>query len=222
VKKTIAYIDDSHLNLELIETVFQEDFQVQSFTKANEFLAKFPTMTVAAILTDIHMPEMDGFALYEKIVTNPHYNGCPILFISSDDSDHAKIKSLELGAVDFISRFTGPEELNLRVKSKIQFYEKHRSIIEFGPLRLNLTEIKAFLNKEEVFLTFIEIKILCQVLRNYPDFVSKESIVENVWKSSHVSDANIYSHVFNLNSKIAQWDHEIITEKYKGIKLVKK
>lgn len=222
MKKTVAYIDDSHLNLELIETVFRDDFEVLGFTSAEKFLSQFPKLSVAAILTDIHMPEMDGFALYEKIVTNPRYNGCPILFISSDDSDNAKIKSLELGAVDFISRFTGPEELTLRVKSKILFYEKHRSIIEFGELRLNLTEIKAFLNNSEVPLTFIELKMLCQVLRNYPDFVSKESIVENVWKTSHVTDANIYSHVFNLNSKLSKWDHEIITEKGKGIKLVKK
>ncbi|MGE3608658.1 MAG: response regulator transcription factor [Bacteriovoracaceae bacterium] len=222
MKSEIAYIDDSQLNLDCIKTIFDQDFEVQIFSKPELFLTKFPKSSYSCILIDIHMPTMDGFTLYEKVIEHPIYNGCPILFISSDDSDAARIKSFTLGAVDFLARQTGPDEMIARVKSKIQFFQKHRSIIEFGPLKINLTLLKTYLNNKELPLTFIELKILCHLLKNYPDSVSKENLVEHVWRTSHVLDATIYTHISNLNGKLKDWDHEVQTVKNKGVQLVKK
>lgn len=218
----IAYIDDNLSNLEAIEMIFSKDFDVHTFQCGQKFMEQYGSVSYKVILLDIHMPEIDGFALYDQIISHPGYNGCPILFISSDDSDAARIRSFELGAVDFIPRQIHPEELVARVKSKIKFFQKHRHIIEFGLLRINLTLLKTYLGGVELPLTFIELKILCLALRNYPDIISKELLIENVWKTTHVLDATIYTHISNLNGKLKDWDHEINSVKGKGIQLVKK
>jgi DNA-binding response OmpR family regulator len=222
LKAEIAYVDDNTFNLECIKTIFDQDFNVQTFQKPENFLDKFISSSFATIMVDIHMPTLDGFELYEKIVAHPHYNGCPVLFISSDDSDQARIRSFILGAVDFLNRDINPEEMIARVKSKIQFFQKHRSIIEFTNLRVNLTLLKAYLNNQELKLTFIEFKILCLVLRNYPDVVTKDQLIQQVWRTDHVLDATIYTHVSNLNSKLDDWDYEINGLKTKGVQLQKK
>ena len=222
MKSEIAYIDDNKLNLECVKTILDEDFSVQTFLNPEVFLSKFDKSSYTSILVDIHMPNIDGFSLYEKIIEHPHYNGCPILFISSDDSDSARIKSFVLGAVDFLNRAINPEELIARIKSKILFYQKHRSIIEFTNLRVNLTLLKAYLNNKELPLTFIEFKILCLVLRNYPDIITKEQLIQQVWRTDHVLTATIYTHVSNLNSKLGDWDYEINGLKMKGVQLQKK
>lgn len=222
MKAGIAYIDDNKLNLECIKTILDQDFAVETFQKPEAFLTKFTSTSYTSILVDIHMPTLDGFSLYEKIIEHPHYNGCPILFISSDDSDSARIKSFVLGAVDFLNRAINPDEMIARIKSKIQFFQKHRSIIEFTNLRVNLTLLKAYLDMKELPLTFIEFKILCLVLRNYPDVVSKEQLIQQVWRTDHVLDATIYTHVSNLNSKLETWDYEINGLKTKGVQLMKK
>lgn len=222
MKSDIAYIDDNRLNLEAVQTILSQDFNVQIFNRPENFLATFGQSSYTTILVDIHMPTIDGFTLYEKIIEHPHYNGCPILFISSDDSDNARIKSFVLGAVDFLNRDINPEEMIARIKSKIQFYQKHRSIIEFTNLRVNLTLLKAYLNNKELPLTFIEFKILCLVLRNYPDVITKDQLIQQVWRTDHVLDATIYTHVSNLNSKLGEWDYEINGLKTKGVQLMKK
>jgi DNA-binding response OmpR family regulator len=222
LKPEIAYVDDSSLNLDCIQTVLNLDFNVTTFITPNDFLKSLDEKAYATILLDIHMPLMDGFLLYEKIVEHKNYNGCPILFISSDDSDQARIKSFLLGAVDFINRDTHPEEMIARIKSKILFYQKHRSIIEFTNLRVNLTLLKTYLGEEELPLTFIEFKILCLVLRNYPDTVSKSQLIQQVWRTDHVLDATIYTHISNLNNKLTSWDYEIVGQRLKGVQLVKK
>lgn len=222
MKSDIAYIDDNKLNLDCVTTILQNDFSVQTYQNPELFLSKLPSTSYVTILVDIHMPTIDGFALYEKIIGHPHYNGCPILFISSDDSDSARIKSFILGAVDFINRDINPEEMIARIKSKILFYQKHRSIIEFTNLKVNLTLLKAYLNNKELPLTFIEFKILCLVLRNYPDIITKDTVIQQVWRTDHVLDATIYTHVSNLNSKLGSWDYEINGLKGRGIQLMKK
>lgn len=222
LKSEIAYIDDNSLNLDCIKTILEQDFNVGTFSKPENFLTSFDNSSYSAILVDIHMPTMDGFTLYEKIIEHPHYNGCPILFISSDDSDAARIRSFMLGAVDFLNRIINPEEMIARIKSKILFFKKHRSIIEFTNLKVNLTLLKAYINNVELPLTFIEFKILVHVLRSYPDVVSKEQLIQQVWRTDHVLDATIYTHVSNLNSKLSGWDFEINGLKSKGVQLMKK
>jgi DNA-binding response OmpR family regulator len=222
LKAEIAYVDDNKLNLDCIKTILEKDFDVNTFQKPEYFIDKFEKSSYAAIMVDIHMPTLDGFELYEKIIAHPHYNGCPVLFISSDDSDSARIKSFVLGAVDFLNRAINPDEMIARIKSKIQFFQKHRSIIEFTNLRVNLTLLKAYLNNKELPLTFIEFKILCLVLRNYPDIITKEQLIQQVWRTDHVLDATIYTHVSNLNSKLTSWDYEINGLKTKGVQLQKK
>jgi DNA-binding response OmpR family regulator len=222
LKSEIAYIDDNKLNLECIQTILASDFEVYLFSKPDEFLNQFENSSLATILVDIHMPEMDGFTLYEKIIEHPHYNGCPILFISSDDSDSARIKSFMLGAVDFLNRTINPDEMIARIKSKILFFQKHRSIIEFTNLKVNLTLLKAYINDKELPLTFIEFKILCLVLRSYPDVVTKDQLIQQVWRTDYVLDATIYTHVSNLNSKLGDWDYEINGLKTRGVQLMRK
>lgn len=223
MKAEIAYIDDSSINLECVGTILGKDFSVRPYQSPEKFIAEYETpSSYSAILIDIHMPTMDGFALFEKIVEHPSYNNCPIFFISSDDSDMARINSYSLGAIDFLNRTMNPEEMLVRVKSKLAFYQKHRSVIEFTNLKLNLTILKAYLNNVELPLTFIEFKLLALFLRIFPEVISKRQMIEEVWRTDHVLDATIYTHVSNLNSKLADWDYEINGVKHKGLQLAKK
>lgn len=221
-KPKLAYIDDNQNNLEYISLILENDFEVETFNDPFKFIAQFPSSSYTAILVDIHMPAIDGFSLYEKIIEIPNYNGCPLIFISSDDTNENRIRSFSLGAVDFLSRLMTPAEMLTRVRSKISFFEKHRSIIEFGSLKLNLTLLKAYLGEDELKLTFIEFKLLCHFLKTYPAPSSKEELIDKIWSNGLVLDATIYTHVSNLNTKLANWDHEVITERMKGSLLVKK
>jgi DNA-binding response OmpR family regulator len=221
-KHKLAYIDDNQNNLEYIGLILENDFEVEIFNDPLKFLEQFPQTSYKAILVDIHMPTIDGFSLYEKIIENTNYNGCPLIFISSDDTNENRIRSFTLGAVDFLNRMMTPVEMLSRVRSKIAFFDKHRSVIEFGSLRLNLTLLKTYLGDEELKLTFIEFKLLCHFLKTYPAASSKEELIDKIWSNGLVLDATIYTHIFNLNAKLVNWDHEVITERMKGSLLVKK
>ena len=222
MRNEIACVDDNKFNLDYMVTLLGTDFSVHPFHLQKDFLEGIGQRNFDCILLDLHMPEGDGFSLYEKILAHPKFNGCPIFFISTDDSEETRIKSLTLGAVDFISRSVPPMELLARIKAKMKFFQSHRNIIEFDGLKINLTLLKTYLHDREVALTFIELKLLTLVLRHYPDSITKESISENVWKGTVVQDATIHTHVFNLNNKLADWNYEIQVAKGIGAQLVRK
>lgn len=222
MKSCVAYVDDDKSNLELMKLILGEEFEVETFNDPDKFLASYSTANYVAVVLDVHMPKMSGFTLQEKIMEHPDFNGSPILFISSDDSDESRIKSFTLGAVDFMNRKISPTEILARVKSKIEFFKKHRTVIEFGNLRVNLTLLKAFLNNKEIALTFTEFKLLTLLLKFYPELITKQQVIDFVWNKGVVLDATLYTHVSNLNSKLVLWDHEIVGVKTKGLKLQRK
>ncbi len=222
MRRNLAYIDDSTQNLDCIALIMQDQFNVTTYSDPQHFLADISSRDYQVMLVDIHMPKMDGFLLYEKIIEHPRYSGCPIIFVSSDDSDTNRIKSFTLGAVDFLCRQMSPTEMVTRVNSKLMFFEKHRSIIEFENLKVNLTLLKGYINGAELKLTFIEFKILCHSLRNYPDLIPKDALIDYVWPNGHVLDATLYTHISNLNSKLTSWTHEVEMVRNKGLRLTKR
>ncbi|MFA5583772.1 MAG: response regulator transcription factor [Bacteriovoracaceae bacterium] len=215
MERWIAYIDDSQFNLEALGHFLSEAFRVDCYLSSPTFLKSFPQKQYDAILVDLHMPQMNGFETYEAIVQHPGYNGCPILIISSDDSIEARVKSFELGAVDFINRTTSIDQMTAQINSKIQFFKRHRSILALDGLKVDQTQLKVFIHNEEVLVTFIEMKLLSILLRSYPEGTSKEDVIEYIWGDNIVTDNTIHTHIFNLNTKLTKWPHEIRISKKK-------
>lgn len=217
VERWIAYIDDSQFNLEALGHFLSNDFSVDCYLMSAPFLKSYPQKQYEAILIDLHMPKMNGFETYEAIIQHPSYNGCPILIVSSDDSIEARVKSFELGAVDFIHRNVSIEQMIAQINAKIQFFKKQRPIIEFSNLKIDQTQLKVFIHGVETPMTFIEMKILTHILRSYPENLVKEKMVEYVWGDCVVMDNTIYTHIFNLNTKIVDWGYEIRILKGQGV-----
>lgn len=220
IRFKVAYVDDTHNNCEAMQMFFEgSGFDMHVSTSPVKLLADFPAINFDCIITDIHMPDMNGFEFYEALLDHPAYNKCPVFFISSDDSEINRIKTYDSGAVDFLSRFLTPQELISRVKSKIIFYRKHRSIREFGNIRVDTDRLKVTIRDEDIKLTFLEFKILMYFIRNYPDTMPKPDLIKAIWQETPVLDATVYTHIGNLQDKLKNWDFELVSVKSKGLHL---
>lgn len=217
----IAYIDDCIDNLEYMELALGSDFEIDTYQDVNKFLSQ-DFRQYSAIILDVHMPNKDGFELYHDILSSEVYPGCPVFFISSDETDEVVVQSFELGAVDFIPRRTGPTELLARINSRIDYHKKNKPILEFGDLKLNLSQLVVTLKDEILRLTFTEVKLVNSLLRAYPEICTRDELIKNVWGKDYAQSATVHTHISNLNSKLKDWDHEIIIERNVGVSLQKK
>ncbi len=118
MKRTILIIDDEQSIRMLLENFLGKEFDVITKNDGLEgikFLEEgnLPDLIVA----DIQMPNMDGYEFLENAKASGFFNHIPIIMLSGNESSKERIKSLRLGADDYIVKPFNPEELYLRIKN---------------------------------------------------------------------------------------------------------
>jgi DNA-binding response OmpR family regulator len=113
----------------LLIQLFRADFNVvcvYNATNALEWMQKNPTPSL--IISDILMPEMDGFEFLETIRNSKRFGHIPCVVLSGLDKSQDRVKCLELGADDFMTKPFNPSELHLKVSRLIKnvYYESQR------------------------------------------------------------------------------------------------
>ena len=120
--KTILLVDDDEMHLSVTKEALKNEyevFMVESGKKALEFLSTGQTVP-DLILLDILMPEMDGWAVFDKINDIAALKFTPIMFFTSVDDENAKEKAYEIGAFDYITKPCKPSILREKIKDTLQ------------------------------------------------------------------------------------------------------
>jgi DNA-binding response OmpR family regulator len=209
MKWTLAYFDDQVQNIEAFKEILSDKMNVVGCSDATAYAKILEDYHPHAILMDVHMPILDGHALYKKISEHPLYNGCPVIFISGDASDENKMKSFTGGAVDFLSRDLKIEEIAIRLENKIKFYLQMCTNLELGNLKVDVKLMKASIDNKNIDLTLLELRMLSHLLRAFPTTLSRLDLINRVWGNDSVKPGTINTHLTNLKPKIENWDHQI-------------
>lgn len=118
---TILIIDDIEFNLDLIETkLLSEYYVVIKASSGKEGLKILESNSIDIILLDVMMPEMDGFTFCRLVKANKNTSYIPIIMITALNDDDNKLKGLDSGADDFISKPVNNLELKIRIKSLLK------------------------------------------------------------------------------------------------------
>jgi two-component system, chemotaxis family, chemotaxis protein CheY len=125
MKKTILAVDDVKSILTIIYYVFGEKYHVEKKENGKEALEWMQKGNIPdLIITDVKMPEMDGFEFLTQLKSSSFYNDIPVVVLSSMNDSAEKIKFLRLGANDYMVKPFNPEELDARVANLLSFTEK--------------------------------------------------------------------------------------------------
>lgn len=122
--KKILVVDDAQLNRELLYDILKDDYIVDMAGDGEETLEKLRAYhrETAALLLDLRMPKMDGFAVIEEMKRNNWIKKIPILIISGEDAIEIENQCFELGASDFIHKPFVHSIVKNRVKNAIELF----------------------------------------------------------------------------------------------------
>ena len=162
------------------------------------------------IILDINLPGTDGFA-YCRCLREAY--ACPIMLLSTSDSETDKIMGLAMGADDYISKPFRPLELIARVKAHIRRYKRYNTtlteqsnskMLSYKELSLNTEKHTCTLAKQSVVLTPKEFAILEILLLNQGKVVTIENLFENVWHEKYFgkNNSSITVHIRHLREKL--------------------
>ena len=131
---TILLVDDNEEILEFITDDLQDDYNILTALNGSIALNLLETESVDLIISDIMMPEMDGFELCRQIKSNFHYSHIPVILLTAKDSLQSKIEGLELGADAYIEKPFSPQHLQVQISNLIKNRNKVKEYFASSPL----------------------------------------------------------------------------------------
>ena len=150
----------------------------------------------AAIVLDVMLPDIDGFTLCERIRSAGNYT--PVLMLTARNDPEDRVRGLEAGADDYISKPFELPELLARVRSLLR--RRHwdrreeksggpRSVITIGDARVDFESHEVTVRGEAVKLTRLELDLLRYFVEHPGKVVSRQQLLEDVWKLHNYSTA---------------------------------
>ena len=126
----ILVVDDAEINRELLLDMLKDDYQVETAADGREAmkcLDRHPE-EMAAVLLDLHMPQMDGYAVMAKMSEKEWLRRIPVLIISSELAVEAESRCLELGATDFIHKPFESSIVKNRIRNALRLYARKNQL----------------------------------------------------------------------------------------------
>ena len=151
------------------------------------------------ILLDVMLPKIDGFELIEYI---KDYD-IPVIFITAKSDVKDRVKGLNLGADDYITKPFDVSELQARVEAVLRRYSKSVTHFSFDDIEVDTESMIVTKSGEPVDLTIKEFEILLLFLRNKNIALYREIIYEKVWKEPYMGDTRTVDlHIQRLRKKL--------------------
>jgi DNA-binding response OmpR family regulator len=200
-KTTILTADDDPQLLRLIARNLQfEGYDVITASDGKQALEQIEQKNPELVLLDVMMPRMDGFTVCQRV---REFSSVPIIIITARGQDQDKVRGLDLGADDYLTKPFSVDELLARVRAvlrRAQFTSTDQdhampTTITVGDLIIDYAQHVVTQAGHEVTLTPIEYRILSYLAQNAGRVVTQDMLLEHVWGTEYVGE----SHMLQVN-----------------------
>ena len=193
--------DDPSIRESLSRELRAAGFDTITAADGNRALAAFRVHLPELLLTDLAMPRSDGFALISAVRA---FSRTPIIVISVRGADADKIRALDLGADDFVTKPFSMPELLARVRAQLRRSAPGPSaVLRFTGLSIDLEQRRVLQGAREIKLTPTEFALLELLASRAGKPVSMKQIVARVWTAAPgTTHDTVRVHVSSLRRKI--------------------
>ena len=158
------------------------------------------------IIVDLMLPNKDGYEIIKEVRKKLEI---PVIVVSARSEDIDKIRGLDYGADDYLTKPFSPAELTARIKSHIRRYERLKGenasseVISHKGMEINTAAHKVFINGREVQMTAKEYELLVFLASNPNIVFTKGHIFDTIWGDDYYGDtATVAVHVQKIRKKI--------------------
>ncbi len=213
--------DDKDLNKTVEIFLLSEGYKVTSCFDGSEAIEKLKSNSYDLVLTDIMMPNLDGFSFAEKIRSTDKQT--PIIFMTAKDDKLSKQLGYKLEIDDYITKPFDIDELVLRVKAVLRRTRiKETKKLTIGNLVMDFDEHTAYVNNKELNFTVREFDILFKLLSNPKHTFTRSQLMEEFWDfDSSATSRTVDVYMAKLRDKTSICSgFEILTVHGLGYKVV--
>lgn len=218
------YIVEDDKNIREIEmfALKNSGYAVEEFENAKSFFSKTAEKVPDLVLLDIMLPDMDGLEIVKKLRSRPDTVRIPIILVTAKATELDKVKGLDIGADDYLTKPFGVMELISRVKALLR---RSRALqddkqLVIGDITLDSERREVHVGGELCELTFKEFELLKLLMVNAGIVLHRDTIMSDVWGTDYEGESRTLDmHIKTLRQKLGEAGNMIKTVRNVGYKM---
>lgn len=216
--------DDSNIRELVVYTLETTGFQARGFEEGKSFLEALALETPDLILMDIMLPGEDGISLLKRLKTSSKTRDIPVIMVTAKGAEYDKVKGLDLGADDYVTKPFGMMELVSRIKAVLRrsgaAKKKAEDIIVSGSLEINTKKHEVKADGEVVGLTLKEYELLKRLMENPNIVMTRDSLLEEIWGYDFDGETRTVDvHIRTLRQKLGKCGERVETVRGVGYRI---
>ena len=218
------YIVEDDKNIREIEmfALKNSGYAVEEFENAKSFFSRSVEKVPDLVLLDIMLPDMDGLEIVKKLRSRPDTVRVPIILVTAKTTELDKVKGLDIGADDYLTKPFGVMELISRVKALLR---RSRALQDdkqmvLGDITLDSERREVHVGGELCELTFKEFELLKLLMVNAGIVLHRDTIMSDVWGTDYEGESRTLDmHIKTLRQKLGEAGNMIKTVRNVGYKM---
>ena len=228
VGSQIIVIDDEPDVTDLLKYSLElKGYSVHAVNNPIEFVSKVRDLSPDLIVLDVMMPDLDGMQLCQIIRSDPRIKSTPIIFLSAKSEVEDRVKGLEHGADDYLTKPFSTEELILRVevllrRTKLAEVKTNDSRIEIAGVIIDEALHELTVDGNHISVTATEFRLLKLLMERKGRVQSREHLLASVWNYDYdIETRTVDTHIRRLREKLGPYQHLIETVRGVGYRAVR-
>ena len=213
--------DESIRDIELY-TLTAAGFDTVGFSDGRAFFESLEDTLPDLVLLDVMLPGMDGVEILKKLKASPATADLPVIMATAKGAEYDKVKSLDLGADDYLVKPFGMMELISRVKAVLRRTapKEGAKVLSAGALTMNLTEHTVIADGERILLTLKEFELLRLFLSHPGRVFTRDQLLSKIWGTDYDGETRTVDvHIRTLRTKLGRSGDLIETIRGVGYRL---
>lgn len=216
--------DDGNIRELVVYTLESTGFQARGFEDGSSFLEALALETPELVLLDIMLPGEDGMELLRKLKASKKTKDIPVIMVTAKGAEYDKVKGLDAGADDYVTKPFGMMELISRIKAVLRRSAKgsvsSEDTFEIGKIRLDPKKHEVTVHGEVVNLTLKEYELLKRLMKNSNIVLTRDQLLEDIWGYDFDGETRTVDvHVRTLRQKLGDAGEQIETVRGVGYRM---
>ena len=213
--------DESIRDIE-VYALTSSGLEARGFEDGNSFWKALQSERPELVVMDVMLPGIDGVTLLKRMKESDQFQEIPVIMATAKGNEYDKVRSLDLGADDYLVKPFGIMEMVSRVKAVLRRCKPKRAehLLKLDGLVLNSQERTVSVDGERVNLTYKEYELL-HLFLSQPGFAfTREQLLSSVWNTDYLGETRtVDMHIRTLRQKLGQYGHIIETVRNVGYRL---
>ncbi|MCI6060462.1 MAG: response regulator transcription factor [Dorea sp.] len=216
--------DDSNIRELVVYTLESTGFKARGYEDGSSFLKALALETPELILLDIMLPGEDGMELLKKLKASPKTRDIPVIMVTAKGAEYDKVKGLDSGADDYVTKPFGMMELVSRIKAVLRrsssLSARNEDTIVLGDIEINTKKHEVTAGGEVVNLTLKEYELLKRLMKNSNIVLTRDQLLEDIWGYDFDGETRTVDvHVRTLRQKLGKSGERIETVRGVGYRM---